>query len=313
MSHRLRGPDNGLDCLIVGGGPGGLTAATYLGRFRRRFLLADAGRSRASWIPVSHNHPGFPDGIPGEELLARLRSQAERYGAEIAGTEVRSLERDREGGFRAGLADGREVLAATVLLATGADDGPPPLPLPMLSDAVCRGLVRYCPICDAYEVIGQRVALVGSGKCRVREALLLRGYTADLTVLTLREPWSLPDEERAILAEAGVRVVEAPVVDLALEQDAIVIGTADGETHRFASLYAALGLRARSRLAQALGAEHDEDGALAVGPHQETTVPGLYAAGDVVQGLAQISVAMGHAAIAATAIHNSLPLPRAQP
>ena len=81
--------------------------------------------------------------------------------------------------------------------------------------------------------------------------------------------------------------------------------------HRFDSIYVALGLRARSALAVALGAEHDADGALTVDAHQQTTVPGLYAAGDVVQGLAQISVAMGQAAIAATAIHNGLPLPRA--
>ena len=65
-----------LDCLIVGGGPAGLTAAIYLARFRRRFVLVDAGRSRAAWIPVSHNHPGFPDGIEGEELLRRMRAQA---------------------------------------------------------------------------------------------------------------------------------------------------------------------------------------------------------------------------------------------
>ena len=90
---------------------------------------------------------------------------------------------------------------------------------------------------------------------------------------------------------------------------AIVARTGEGDCHRFDTLYAALGLRARSALPRSSGAEHDEDGALAVDRHQETSVPGLYAAGDVVQGLAQISVAMGHAAIAATAIHNRLPMP----
>ena len=93
--------------------------------------------------------------------------------------------------------------------------------------------------------------------------------------------------------------------------EGFAVHTADGQWHRFDSLYVAMGLRARSGLATALGAEHDADGALVVDPHQETTVPGLFAAGDVVQGLAQISVAMGHAAIAATAVHNGLPLPRA--
>src|ERR671938_1840853 len=80
-----------LDCLVVGGGPGGLSAAIYLARFRRRFLLLDAGESRCDWIPRSHNHPGFPDGIPGPELLERMRAQARRYGAPIERDRVTAL------------------------------------------------------------------------------------------------------------------------------------------------------------------------------------------------------------------------------
>ena len=155
------------------------------------------------------------------------------------------------------------------------------------------------------------MALAGTRSCRIQEALLLRGYTADLTLITLANPWELPEEERSTLAAAGIRIIEAPAGELVLEDDALAVHTSDGRMHRFDSLYVALGLRARSALAVAFGAEHDADGALTVDAHQQTTVPGLYAAGDVVQGLAQISVAMGQAAIAATAIHNGLPLPRA--
>jgi thioredoxin reductase (NADPH) len=72
-----------LDCLVIGAGPAGLTAATYLARFKRRIAVVDSGHSRASYIPRSHNYPGFPDGINGEELLARLRQQAGRYGARV--------------------------------------------------------------------------------------------------------------------------------------------------------------------------------------------------------------------------------------
>ncbi len=297
-----------LDCLIVGGGPAGLTAAIYLARFRRRAVLVDAGSSRAAWIPISHNHPGFPDGIAGEELLARMRAQAGRYGASILAGEIGRLER-RADGFTATMADGLRLRARHVLLATGGEDQPPPMDLPTLGEAVGRGLLRYCPICDAYEARDRRIALVGARKCRVHEALLLRGYTSDLTVLTLREPWDLAEEERATLAEAGIGLIEAPIAELAIEGESLVARTCEGHSHRFDTLYAALGMRARSGLARSLGAEHDADGALAVDRHQETTVPGLYAAGDLVQGLAQISVAMGHAAIAATAIHNRLPMP----
>jgi thioredoxin reductase (NADPH) len=297
-----------MDCLIIGGGPAGLTAAIYLARFRRRCLLVDTGASRAAWIPVSHNHPGFPDGIPGTELLARMRRQAQRYGAELVFGRIERLESRPDGSFVAWLDDGSRREAATVLLATGTDDIPPPLDLSHLDEAVARGLLRYCPICDAFEITGRRIALAGSGKCRIREALLLRSYTADLSLLTLGDPWDLPEHERRTLQDAGIDIIEAPAIGLAIDGDCFAVRTATGGTHRFASLYVALGLRARSALAVDLSATHDADGALIVDAHQQTSVPGLYAAGDVVQGLAQISVAMGQAAVAATAIQNSLPL-----
>ena len=277
-----------MDCLIVGGGPAGLTAAIYLARFQRRILVVDTGASRCSWIPISHNHAGFPEGIAGSDLIARMRVQAERYGAD----------RSRHQTER-------------VLLATGTEDVPPPLALPDRKQAIQHGRLRYCPICDPYEVRGLKLALAGSRSCRIHEALLLRGYTADLTLITLVHPWQLQNEERSTLAAAGIAILEPPASELVLEDDAIAVHTSDGSMHRFDSIYVALGLCARSTLAVALGADHDADGALTVDAHQQTTVPHLYAAGDLVQGLAQISVAMGQAAIAATAIHNGLPLPRA--
>lgn len=298
-----------MDCLVIGAGPGGLTAAVYLARYRRDFLVVDAGASRAGWIPVSHNLPAFPDGIPGPELLARMRAAAERHGARVEAGEVRRLERAGDG-FAADLG-GRTVTARRVLLATGVDDVQPELP--DLEDAVRRGLVRVCPICDAYEARDRKVAIIGYGKCRVREALLLRTYTTDLTLLTLGRELELTGEERAELREAGVRLVEEPVSAIAAEGDQVAAWRmSSGVEHRFDVLYTALGLRARSGLATALGAGHDGDGALVVDEHQRTSVPGLYAAGDVVRGLGQVSVATGQAAIAATAINNSLERLRAE-
>jgi thioredoxin reductase (NADPH) len=300
-----------MDCLVIGGGPAGLTAAIYLARFRRHFVVVDAAASRACWIPVSHNHAGFPDGIAGKDLLARMRAQAEQFGAEIIRGRVECLERSAAGSFAAVMTDGSRHEAERVLLATGTEDVPPPLALPDREEAVRRGLLRYCPICDAYEVSGRKLALAGSRTCRIHEALLLRGYTADLTLVTLGKSWELPEGERSTLAAAGIGIIEAPASELVLEDEAIAVRTVDGQRHHFDSLYVGLGLCACSGLATALGAEHDADGALAVDAHQQTTIPGLYAAGDVVQGLTQISVAMGHAAVAATTIHNELPLPRA--
>jgi thioredoxin reductase (NADPH) len=300
-----------MDCLVIGGGPAGLTAAIYLARFRREFRVVDAGDGRALTIPLSHNHAGFPDGVSGPDLVARMKAQAERYGARIQRGEVRALDRNRDGGFVATLADGEALEARTIILATGAEDIEPELP--GVENAIKRGLIRHCPICDAYEVIGQKVALVGYGKCRVREALLLRAYTDKLTVLTLGRNLEIKPEERRMLEDAGIRILHEPIAEIGIENDKIATWrTGSGEEHRFDTLYTALGFRMHSDLAAKLGAETDEDGALLVGEHQRTSVPGLYAIGDVVQGLAQISVAMGHAAVAATDINNSLELRRAE-
>ncbi len=296
-----------LDCLVVGAGPAGLSAAIYLARFRRDAWVLDGGPGRASLIPLSHNHPGFPDGIAGPELLRRMRSQAERYGAVLKPGRVDRLERLEEGEFLA-ISGEHRIRTRRVLLATGAEDIEPELP--GVENAIRRGLVRHCPICDAYEVVDQKVALIGYGKCRVQEALLLRGYTADLTILTLGRGLDISPEEQETLTSAGIRVLDEPVAELVVEGDRIAAWhMRSGGKHRFDTLYTALGSRIHSTLATDLGADVDEDGALLVDPHQRTSVPGVYAAGDVVQGLSQISVAMGQAAIAATDINASLALP----
>jgi thioredoxin reductase (NADPH) len=239
-----------------------------------------------------------------------MRAQAERYGARIIEGEVLRLERGEDGHFVADLGT-RTVTARRVLLATGAEDIQPELP--DLEGAVRRGLIRVCPICDAYEAQDRKIAIIGYGKCRVREALLLRTYTSDLTLLTLGRQLELTAEERSALRAAGVRIIEEPVAEIATgEGDVAAWRMHGGALHRFDTLYTALGLRGRSGVAAALGAEHDEDGALLVDDQQRTSVPDLYAAGDVVRGLGQISVAMGQAAVAATAINNSLERLRAE-
>ena len=297
-----------IDCLIIGAGPAGLTAAIYLARFRRVFRVIDAGEGRASLIPLSHNHPGFPDGIPGPELLARMRGQAERYGARIEPGRVLALRPVPDGRFEAET-ESERILTQRVLLATGAEDIEPELP--GIEHAIRRGLVRHCPICDAFEVIDQKVALIGYGKCRIKEAMLLRAYTRDLTVLTLGRPLEISDEERELLTASGMRVLDAPVERVVVEGNRIVSWhPKGGEEHRFDTLYSALGSKIHSELAVSLGAARDEDGALIVDDHQRTSVPGIYAAGDVVRGLSQMSVAMGQAAIAATDINTSLEFPK---
>ena len=291
------------ECLIVGGGPAGLTAATYLGRFRRKVLVVDAGDSRAMSIPKSHNYPGFADGIAGPELLRLQREQARHYGAEMLRGTVSELTRSGEG-FRASL-DGRDIVVPRVLFATGLKDRSPDMP--GLREAVAHAALRYCPVCDAFEAADKTIAVYGSIKDAEGKAIFMRTYSRAVTLLATDE--STDDAARARLAQAGVTLAPSPPVDLRPIDDAQGIGVElkTGERLQFDVLYPVLGCDVRSDLAAALGARRTKVGCLEVDDKQRTTVPNLYAAGDVVSDLHQLSVAAAHACIAATAIHNSLP------
>jgi thioredoxin reductase (NADPH) len=298
-----RGPlDAGQDpeVLVIGAGPAGLTAATYLGRFLRRVLVADAGEPRACWIPVSHNMPGFPAGITGAAILSRLREQAEEYGAVIERGSVESLTAV-EGGFVARL-NGRDVRARSVLLATGVVDHHPHLP--GVEDAVRRSLVRICPICDGYEATGKAVAVIGDDDKGVREAAFIRTYSDQVTLIHVGAPETLT--ERAALDRLGIALVETRIEQVHLEDDRVTALSLGGQRTAFDLVYSALGTSPNASLAEGLGAQTGEDGRLVVDPHQQTTVSGFYAAGDVVRGLNQITVATAESAVAATAIHNTL-------
>jgi len=295
--------DEILDAVVIGAGPAGLTAAIYLGRFRRRFVVIDGGDPRAGWIPISHNHPGFPDGIPGAELLARLREQAQRYGAEIVRDRAERLEQTSDG-FLIHLESG-SLRARKILLATGVKDNEPKLG--DIFDAVQRKLIRICPICDGYECTGQSIGIVGSSEKGAREAIFMRTYSDRVTLIHVNAPRTLPEAERRMLAEAGIDVVETNINAVHIENDRIAaFDFEDGVMRRFDVIYSALGTTPQGQLAEELGAETDQVGSLIVNNHQMTSVEGLYAAGDLVRGLNQMTVAEAEAAVAATGIHNAL-------
>ena len=294
-----------LDCLIVGGGPAGLTAAIYLARFHMDIRVVDGGKSRASLIPCTRNHAGFPDGISGAELIQRMRDQACKYGAKIETEFVTRLERDEKTGiFTAHWGSGC-VHARSVLLATGVSNRRPPMDEDLHADALARGLVRYCPICDGFEVTDRKVGVIGSDSHGVAEALFLRSYTADVTLIAPDRAMNLRKEDQAKLREAGIHCVDGPAQAAAISHDFIVVDTAEGH-YTFDSIYPALGSDTHSQLGEMVGAELARDGCFLCDEHQRTSVPGLYAAGDVVHGLDQISHAMGEGGVAATTIRNDL-------
>ena len=293
-----------LDCLIVGAGPAGLAAAIYLARFRRRIAIVDAGHSRASYIPRTRNYPGFPDGISGDELLARLRQQAERYGAHISAGLIEHLR--KEGEVFVATHDGQEMTARTVLVATGLVDKEPEMA--NLREAIDAGCIRLCAICDGHEVIDRKVAVYGPARSALSHAHFMRTFTQDLSLLVPRGDDPLDAQARASAEAAGIEVFAEPVCEISLvDGPRARVRLEGGREVDFETIYPSLGCRQRSELAVEAGARVNEAGEIVCDPHQRTSVPGLYAAGDVVAALNQLTVAAGHAAIAATAIHNSLP------
>ena len=288
------------DCLVIGGGPAGLTAAIYLARFHLSALVADDGRSRASLIPLTRNHAGFPDGIGGTDLLARMRSQALRYGARREAVEIVSLRRDG-GHFVAN----ETIRARTVLLATGVVNRKPAMDETLHGEALARGLLRYCPVCDGFEVTDARVGVIGTGKRGLSEAEFLRSFTAQVTLISPEGPHELDEEQRRRLGDAGVGLADGPCLGFAARGEQMEVALPQGRL-LFHSVYPALGSDARTQLAAGIGAKLTEEGCLVVDRHQRTNVAGVYGAGDVVLGLDQISQAMGQAGVAATTIRNDL-------
>jgi len=294
--------DEVIDCLVVGGGPAGLTAAIYLARFHRSVTVFDKGEGRLALIPRSYNHPGYPEGVVGCELLEDMRAQAIKYGATLRRGEVTSLQAAPEG-FSAET-DLGPVRARTVLLATGVVNLRPPLQDDIHGDAVARGLLRYCPICDGYEQTGKRIAILGADEHGVAEALFLRNYSADLTLLALARA-NIGTEARADLDRAGITLEAVPVSAFDFTKD-VALTLADGRVLHFDTLYSALGSHTRNDLGRMIGTDLEGEQCFLTDSSGRTSVRWAYAAGDAIEGLDQISVAMGTAARAAVAIHNDL-------
>ena len=299
--------DDTFDCAIVGGGPAGLTAAIYLARFRRRVVLFDRGGSRAALIPTSHNHAGFPEGIAGDELLRRMGEQAAMYGADLRIGDVAEVTVTGDDWRLSG--EGFELSARTVLFATGVDNRRPEMDETVHRAALDAGKLRYCPVCDGWEAggpdFGARIGVVGAESHGVAEALFLRTFTPHVTLFTLAE-CELHEKDRKDLADHGVCWDPRPVTAYDFSDEGVRLSFAAGDVAQVDTLYPALGSDPNDSLIQALGLRTDSARCVMTDDHQQLGLKGLYAAGDVVAGLDQISVAMGQAAVAAVAIHNDL-------
>jgi len=273
------------DCVIVGGGAAGLSAALVLGRARRRTLLVDAGHQSNM---AAHGIGGLlgHDGRAPAELYAMGRRELIAYpSVEVRTGDVVSWEQ-ADGAFILELADGSRESARRVVLATGMDYRHPVLP--GLTELWGRS-VFHCPFCHGWEVRDEPLAVLASGDLAVQKALLLRGWSDDVVLLTDGSS-DLAVEDRARLAAAGIAIDERPVAELVASNGELAeIAFTDGGRIVRRGLLVVAPLHHRSGLAEQLDA-----------------APGVFAAGDVSAEMPSVAGAIAAGSQAAAAVVHSL-------
>jgi thioredoxin reductase len=283
--------NNSFDVLVVGGGAAGLSAALMLGRARRRVAVVDGGAPRNA--PAAHMH-GFlsRDGMPPSDLLKAGREELGGYGVEIIEDHVTRL----DPGFTARLAGGRELTARRVLVATGVHDDLPELP--GLRESWGTDAVT-CPYCHGYEVRDQPLGVLGTGPESVEHALLVRQWSPDVVYFAHTTQVSEEDSER--LDARGIRVVDGVVTALRRE-DGHLTGVELGA--RFVprtALFLRTATVPHDELLRGLGYVEGE-----VDPSGKTGVPGVWAAGNVIDARATVIIAAAQGAAAAGALNHDL-------
>lgn len=290
------------DVVVIGGGPAGLAGALWLARYRKRVVIFDAEnpRNEATW--GVHGYLGLED-VPPMELRRIGRAQATGAGAEYEEATVESAEGEQDA-FHVTLADGRAVQARRLLFATGLRDIIPEIP--GLQDFYGSS-IWHCPDCDGPGVEGLRVGVIGWGRQIAAFCMEMLTWTDRLTILTHGHQPELPDKSWAALERFGIPVRTDVIVRLEGEsgcvQQAVFEG---GNTQPFDAMFFHIAYGPGCSLPAALGCEADEDGILSTDDDFQTSVPGVFAAGDVTHGSKLAIRAAAEGTRAAIGIYRSL-------
>jgi thioredoxin reductase len=291
-----------IDTLIIGGGPSGLSAAMWLGRYQRSVIIYDGGEPRNKPAWAVHGYPGLADPSP-LELRRRLLEQALGVGAERRSGNVVRVE-GKKGEFSATAEDGDVVIAKRIVLAYGLRDYIPSIQgLPELYGTS----VFHCADCDGPSVAGSRIGVIGWNRYGARLALYLSHWTESVTMLSNACPLELNDKTRAALTGENIEIVEPAIACVNGHGGNLVqVEFTDREPLRMDALFFHLGSEPRCDLAEQLQCGLDEDGYLEVDRGQETTTPGVHATGDITGPPHLASIAAAEGVRAALAIHRSL-------
>jgi thioredoxin reductase len=283
------------DAIVVGGGPAGLSAETWLARYRRRVVVLDSGEYRNRWADAAHGYLGR-DPVDPAELLGRARDDLCAYTtAEVRHQRAVKATRDGAGGFEVLTESGR-LLGRRLVLATGVRDEFPEIG--GFFDHYGASVV-HCPSCDGYEAKGRQVVAIGWSEQVVGFALELLGWAAEVTVVTDGRRFEGDDGHRRILEDRGVAVREEAALELVGARGALrALRLEGGEEIACQLAFFSIAHHPVTGLGEQLGCERDQDGYLVVDAEGATTVPGVFAAGDVTPGLQLVQVAAGSGAVA---------------
>lgn len=296
------------DTIIVGGGPAGLACALWLARFRRNVCLFDTGEPRNEPAWAVHGFPGILDPTPSE-LRGRIRHQARTAGASLVLEAVERVAGEKND-FRVTTAGGEAHGARRVVLAYGLRDYLPDVPgIRMLYGTS----VFHCADCDGPEAAGRAVAVIGHDRSAATLALYLRYWSDRITLLPHDTALAVDGKDAAILEEEGVNVRKGRIERLDAAAGVLrSVQFEDGGTLACDRLFFHLGSEPRCDLAEHMGCELDETGYIAIDKGQETSVPGLYAVGDIAGPPHLASTAAADGIRAALTIHRSLLPPARQ-
>lgn len=290
------------DVVVVGGGPAGLAGALWLARYRLKTRLFDAENPRNAPTWAVHGYLGISPDPPPEELRRIGREQATTAGAEVESGVVETVagEIDR---FEVQLEDGRSALARRILFATGLRDIIPEIP----------GLMRHygkgiwhCPDCDGPGVTGLRVGVIGWGRSIAAFCMEMLTWTDQLTILTHGHEPDMPERSQDALAHHRIAVVTDPITRIMGETLVQGVQFADGRVEPFDALFFHIAYGPGCSIPATLGCEADEQGTLIVDKDFETSVPGVFAAGDITHGSKLAIRAAADGTRAAIGIYRSL-------
>lgn len=304
------------ELVIIGAGPAALTAAIYTTREDIDTVLYEKGviGGLAAVTDKIDNYPGFPEGVEGLKLANDLHQQAERFGAVIEFGEVTAIA--DEGKYKRLTTTDDEVLARAVLIATGSDYKK--IGVPGEQEYYARG-VHYCATCDGAFYRQKRLVVVGGGNSAVQEAIFLTRFASHIDLLvrsTLKASEVLQKDLDRCVEEGKITVhlgtttdkISGSVVDN-IDRVTTVTGTKDGQPVEFETdgVFVFVGLSPNNQVVAGSDVQLDEIGFIKTDRHLQTSVPGIFAAGDIRSGATmQIATATGEGATAALMIREYL-------